>query len=424
MVSHGGKPDLQPIPLQEGSIEIGRDALLHILGDAFADTAMSRVHATVAFDDKVWSIADRGSRNGTFVDGERVSVCTKAAPQVLRIGHTIFVVFADLTAIEPATIMVEGGVVVGPRLRRAWNEIARLARSGRVLHLTGETGSGKELAAHHYHRSAAQAGGPLVAANCATIPAQLAERLLFGARRGAYSGADSDSEGYLQAAHGGTLFLDEIGELELGVQAKLLRVLETQEVVPLGATRGRKIDFRLVSATHQDLLEKVRKKEFREDLYYRIAQPVVTLPPLRDRVEDIPWLIDHTLREANAVAHWSLVEAALLQQWPGNVREFVGALRRAVGNAQAEPPSKQVRGSHLVSNQSGALVESAEMDSHTPVTASRSSRAVSAASVREALKSEHGNVSAAARRLGVHRTQLNRLLQKFKIDAKSFEHAD
>src|SRR5262249_55632284 len=160
---------------------------------------------------------------------------------------TLFLLCADLRPFVRARVEVLHDLVVGPRLRRVWDEIAAQRAN---LHLTGETGAGKELAARHFHRSGPTPDGPFVAVNCATIPAAIAERLLFGARRGAYSGADSDSEGYLQAADGGTLFLDEVAELEAPVQAKLLRVLETREVLPLGATRPKKLDLRVCSATH------------------------------------------------------------------------------------------------------------------------------------------------------------------------------
>src|SRR5262249_30230012 len=205
---------------------------------------------------------------------------------------------------------------------------------GSTLHITGETGSGKELAARRFHETGPRPDGKFIAVNCATIPAALAERLLFGARKGAYSGADTDTEGYVQAAHGGSLFLDEVAELELAVQAKLLRVLETREVVPLGGSHGKKVDVRFCSATHGGLRARVADGRFREDLFFRIGRPEVRLPPLRERAEEIPWLVQAALE--GATAHVSLVERALACAGRGNTRELALETREAARPAASE----------------------------------------------------------------------------------------
>src|SRR5262249_47131898 len=194
----------------------------------------------------------------------------------------------------------------------------------------------------------ASAGGPLVAVNCATIPEALAERLLFGARKGAFSGADADSDGYIQEADGGTLFLDEVAELSLAVQAKLLRVLETREVLPLGASKPRKIELRFCSATHRDLRAHVAAGKLREDLYFRIATPRVTVPPLRERPEEIPWLLQAEVsRIAPSLAlHVSVVETCLLRGWPGNVREILAEIRSAAQTALSAE-SQRLEARHL-----------------------------------------------------------------------------
>ena len=152
--------------------------------------------------------------------------------------------------------------------------------------MRGESGSGKELASASFSRAASRGGAsPFIGVNCAAVPAGLAERLLFGARKGAFSGATGDVQGYIQAADGGTLFLDEVAELDLRVQAKLLRVLETREVLPLGATRAERVELRVCVAAHADLAEQVTAGRFREDLYYRVGRPVVRIPPLRERLD-------------------------------------------------------------------------------------------------------------------------------------------
>jgi len=325
------------------------------------------------------------------------------AARVLRCGDSLFLLCADLRPFLRARVEIVDGAVVGPRLARTWDEIASIAARGQIVHITGETGSGKELAARQFHRAGAHPAGKFVAVNCATIPAPLAERLLFGARKGAYSGADVDSEGYVQAAGGGTLFLDEIIELDAAVQPKLLRALETKEIVPLGASQPRKVDFRLCSASHAGLKERVAAGRFREDLYFRIGRPEVSVPPLRERAEEIPWLVQTTLG-MDARAHVSLVERALVTPWPGNVRELDLEVREAARRADAEG-SQAVEARHLEVARTAAEA--------TPA-------ARGAAPTREelvaALGAHDGNVAATARALGVHRTQLRRWLERHGIE--------
>ncbi len=162
-----------------------------------------------------------------------------------------------------------------------------------------ESGAGKELIAHTFHQSGPTREGSFVSVNCAAIPAGIAERLLFGARKGAFSGIEKDCEGYFAAADTGTLFLDEVGDLELSVQGKVLCVLETGELLPLGANRPRRVQLRICTATHNDLRQRVQTGAFRADLYFRIGIPEVIVPPLRSRREEIPWLMTLAL-EATA----------------------------------------------------------------------------------------------------------------------------
>ncbi|MFP2913649.1 sigma 54-interacting transcriptional regulator, partial [Pyxidicoccus sp. 3LFB2] len=204
-----------------------------------------------------------------------------------------------------------------PHLGAVLERVAPAAAAGETLLITGESGTGKELAARAYHQSGPNARGRFVAVNCAAVPASVAERLLFGSRRGAYSGAEADTDGYLQAADKGVLFLDEVAELSPEVQAKLLRVLETREVMALGAFRAQPVDVRVCSATHKDLRAAASAGQFRADLYYRLAQAEVHLPPLRERLEDVPWLLAHALKGTPAPAlHATYVEACLSRPGP------------------------------------------------------------------------------------------------------------
>jgi transcriptional regulator with GAF, ATPase, and Fis domain len=340
---------------------------------------------------------------------------------VLRAGDTLFLPVADVRAFVAHPIESVNGIVLGPTLHRVFDSISRVAASSSVLHIQGETGVGKELAARHFHERGPRARGPFVPVNCAAIPAPVAERLLFGVRRGTYTGADTDAEGFIQAADGGTLFLDEIADLDLNVQGKLLRTLELGELLPLGAAKARKVDVAFLSATAAPLEERVATKAFRQDLYFRIARPLVRVPPLRDRLEEIPWLAADVVRIAGAPAqlHVSFVEAALCRAWPGNVRELLAETRVAV-QASREDGSEIIRAGHLAPG-AGALFEQALAARPTEADLARERQRIQ---LVEALRREGGNVAAAARRLGMHRTQLRRVLLRLGIDAHAIGARD
>jgi transcriptional regulator with GAF, ATPase, and Fis domain len=404
-----GGPVCRPVAL-EGPLVVGRDAGR---GLALQDDSVSRQHAEVAFDGARWTVRDLGSRNGTFLDGERVERPASAqAPRVLRAGQTLLLLVPDVARLQ-ARVVVEDGVVAGPALQEARGAIARHAAEGRHLLLSAESGTGKELGARLFHQRSPRSRGPLVPINCAGIPATVAERLLFGAVRGAYSDARADVRGYFQEASGGVLFLDEVGELELPVQAKLLRVLETLEVLPLGASRSEPVDVQVVFATHRDLLAAVGAGTFREDLYYRIADPQVRLPPLRERPEEIPWLIAAELRRCapGLTLRSRLVEDCLLRTWRGNVRELLAAVRSAASAAQAAG-EELLTGAHLAPEPGAAATA-------PPTPAPPADlKSMDRADLERVLAESGGNVSAAARALGVHRTQLYRAIKAHGIRAE------
>lgn len=341
LVFSGTWPHLLPILLPRGSLGLGRDELSRL---RIEDDRVSRRHVAVERDAAELRVRDLGSTNGVFLNGKRlpaqaVAVVEPGKVAVLRIGRTLFLLVPDVAPYQQAldVPLVREGIVAGPALHAVHKQVAAIARSGQGLFLRGESGSGKEITARIYHQASPRCAGPLVAVNCATIPKELAERLLFGAVRGAYSGAVADAEGYLQAARGGTLFLDEVAELDLAVQAKLLRALETREVVPLGGTRPQSVELGLCAATLRNLRQAVTAGTFREDLYYRIGRPEVRLPPLRERLEEIPYLLQKTVRDtAGLMLSPAVVEACLLRPWPGNVRELCVEARTAATLAAAE----------------------------------------------------------------------------------------
>jgi len=224
-----------------------------------------------------------------------------------------------------------------PALRVVLDQAERVATTDATVLIQGETGTGKELIAHAIHNASPRSGQPLIKLNCAAIPFDLLESELFGHERGAFTGAIAQKIGRFELADKGTLFLDEIGDIPLALQPKLLRVLQEQEFERLGSGRTHRVDVRLVAATHQDLERMVKRNEFRSDLYYRLNVFPVTLPPLRDRREDIAPLVEHYVelfchrmgKSIDTIPE-EFVEACKSYSWPGNIRELQNVIERAV----------------------------------------------------------------------------------------------
>jgi DNA-binding NtrC family response regulator len=234
----------------------------------------------------------------------------------------------------------------------------RLKDSQIDILLTGESGTGKDLLARSLHYQSARKDGPFVAVNCAALPEQLLESELFGYVRGAFTDARTDKKGLFVEAHGGTLFLDEVGELPLSVQAKLLREIEDKEVRPLGATKGEKVDVRIMAATNRDLRRAVADGKFREDLFYRLNVIELHLPPLRERPEDVPLLIQHVMENSTQPTRVKRISSEALRvllnhSWPGNVRELKNTLERALVLCQGEEISIEDLPPHLTAAKGG-----------------------------------------------------------------------
>ncbi len=301
-------------------------------------------------------------------------------------------------------------LAISPSLAPAVAPLARAAATSLPVLLGGESGTGKEVIARALHRASGRPG-PLVAENCAALPAELLEAELFGVRRGAYTGAHRDRPGRFRAAHGGTLLLDEIGELPLPLQAKLLRVLEEGRVRALGDDRPRAADVRVIAATRADLPRMVREGTFREDLYWRLAGLEVVLPPLRERREDLPWLATALLGRVAGEGlgpgrHLSADALAVLERhrFPGNVRQLLQVLRRAAILARSPLVSAGTVRAALGGGGSGP-------PGHDPLAAER-------ARIREALAEAGGNKSRAARLLGWSRQRLYRRIAAVGLDVR------
>ena len=297
--------------------------------------------------------------------------------------------------------------------------IGKLARSQAPIYISGESGSGKERAARMIHELGPRGGGPFVAVNCGAIPENLMESEFFGARKGAFTGADADREGFFQAAHGGTLFLDEVGDLPLSMQVKLLRVIQEKKFRRLGDTAETAVDVRILSATHQNLKAMVEAARFRQDLFYRLNVIELRMPALRERSEDIPHLAQvllARLADASGVAVARLSEGALnalrAYAFPGNVRELENVLERALALCSGD-----------VIEADDLLLDPADIGDTSPTEPETPGGAplrdyldrVERHVIEEALEKTGGNRTAAARALGVTFRSLRYRLERLGI---------
>ncbi|HEX7232360.1 MAG TPA: sigma-54 dependent transcriptional regulator [Candidatus Binatia bacterium] len=282
--------------------------------------------------------------------------------------------------------------------------------------IEGESGTGKELIARAIHANSSHASGPFVAVNCAAIPETLLESELFGYVRGAFTDARKDRSGLFREAHGGTLFLDEISELPITLQTKLLRVLEDKEVRPLGANQGEKVDARVLSASNRNLEELVRSDKFRRDLYYRLNVIRIELPPLRERGDDVPILLQHFVEKFAAGAKRQVdgIEPEALAalknyDWPGNIRELEHAIERAVFLGTGSRIGLEDLPPNVVANGQSSVVLAQAVRRQLTL------RDLEREYVAKVLEATNGNKTEAAKILGVDRTTLYRKLEEYKL---------
>jgi transcriptional regulator with PAS, ATPase and Fis domain len=301
-----------------------------------SDSTVSREHLRIQLSPNGVHLRDEGSRNGSWIGGVRIADVTLTSDTVLEIGGTSVVVRIESGPLDlPLSQSAQFGTALGVSnaMRHLFAILERASASDVTILLEGESGVGKEVLARGVHEKSTRIGGPFVAVDCGAIPAGLIEAELFGHEKGAYTGAVEARKGVFEQANGGTLFLDEIGELPLELQPKLLRVLEQREVRPLGSSDvARPVNVRVIAATNRRLAEAAHKNEFRRDLFYRLAVARVTVPPLRDRPEDIIPLAKEFLRTTIGDPHAELPVdlAAMLEtyKWPGNVRELRNVIDR------------------------------------------------------------------------------------------------
>ncbi|MEX1366518.1 MAG: sigma-54 dependent transcriptional regulator, partial [Nannocystaceae bacterium] len=312
-------------------------------------------------------------------------------------------------------------------LRRTLELVA--AQQTVAVLITGESGTGKEVAARAVHELSHRAKGPFVVVDCGALPPTLIESELYGHERGAFTGADRARVGAFESAAGGTLFLDEIGELPLDLQTRLLGVIERRQVQPLGSSKVRPIDVRLVAATNRDLRREVNRETFRADLYFRLAVIAVHMPPLRDRPEDVPLYVESFLADQAAAGFAFTIDPGTVEQlarrpWPGNVRELRNVLERAAALGEVDPPAGDPMLPPVVApDPDDPLASAAAFDVRVdPAVPFKTGKALligryEKAYVELLMREHEGNITRAARAAEIDRVYLLRLLDKFEMRA-------
>jgi len=301
-------------------------------------------------------------------------------------------------------------------MKDVFDKIQRAAPVDSTVLILGESGTGKELVAQALHHNSPRKKGPFVAVNCAAVPATLVESELFGHVRGAFTGATDRRMGRFEQADAGTLFVDEIGDFELGLQAKLLRVLETFTVTPVGGHEDHKVDVRVLTATSRDLRKMVEEGKFREDLFYRLNVVSITLPPLRDRPDDIPILVEHFLRQiceqkhttARRISHEAM-QRLESYRWPGNVRELRNTLESMLVLADGEVMTERDMPDRVLA---GAMPSTSSTEIPSGLTMDELERLA----IARALQQCSGNRTHAAGRLGISVRTLQRKLRQYDLE--------
>jgi len=382
-------------------------------GVRLSDPAVSRFHAELRRCPGGILVVDHGSTNGTFAGAVRIERAIVPAGTVLGVGDTLLRV-TDAAPVEVELHAAEAlGGILGrsSAIRRVMAQIARAAQSDVSVLVFGETGTGKELVARALHDLGPRRAAPFVTVDCGALPPALLASELFGHERGAFTGADRAHVGAFEAAAGGTVFLDEIGELQPAVQATLLGALERRRVRRLGSRSELPIDVRVVAATHRDLRAEVNRGGFRLDLFYRLAVITLAIPPLRERTDDIPVLVEHFLRDAGwdapveQLVSPAAMEALTRLHFAGNVRELRNLVEAAV--AMGEPPD--VAGAPVAS---GAEAFATDLALPYKEARARLLDDFEARYVDALLARTGGNVSAAARTARMTRSHLSELLAR------------
>jgi DNA-binding NtrC family response regulator len=424
-----------------------------------SDPTVSRYHCKIRQEDTGYVLIDQRSTNGTFINNVRIREAFLSPGCTIQVGQCKLKFNArdEKVDLVPSARDQLGSIIGGhAKMREIYAIIEKIAPTATTMVIEGQTGTGKEVVAQTIHKLSPRVKGPLIVFDCGAVPPNLIESELFGHEKGSFTGAVMTRQGLFEMADGGTLFLDELGELPIDLQPKLLRVLEQREIRRVGSSKPIKVDVRIIAATNRDLEDAVRAGRFRQDLFYRLSVVRIKLPPLCERVEDIPLLVSHFLKNQSynlrpdGSPRVTGVSPAALQAmqayaWPGNVRELVNAVERAVsfcdgdviepadlpdhirdvrgepgayasghtmearprapeGEAAPRPPSDLVSGDMTFKDAKEQWVSSFERDY-----------------IISLLKRHGGNISHAAREADIDRKYFRKLMKKYEIDAQAVD---
>jgi transcriptional regulator with PAS, ATPase and Fis domain len=383
------------------------------------DRAVSRRHAALEMDSIGVRLIDLDSTNGTWVNGVRIrdaylspsgaAAAAGSGAATVQVGSTALRVELDGTShVLPASEDASFYRIVGasPEMRRLYPTFARLAATNVPVLIEGETGTGKEALAESLHEASPRKAGPFVIFDCTTVAPSLVEAELFGYERGSFTGAETTRKGLFEDADGGTLFLDEIGDLDLALQAKLLRALEKSEVRRIGASKWNRVDVRILAATRRDLDREVQARRFRDDLFYRLAVARVELPPLRRRQGDVS-LLARTFWVMLGGDEGKLPPDLILRfeqyGWPGNVRELHNAVARHLAIGEFSPFDRDAAGATPAATREDFIEAMLGTATPLPIARQQMLQAFEQRYVRRMLELHKGNVSRAAAASGIGR---------------------
>ena len=399
------------------------------------DKTVSRNHLEIEYSSDSFLLRDLDSTNGTYLNGSRVKEAYLTPGDTIKVGNTTleFNAFDEKVKIEPSQSEIFGELVGKSRkMRQIFSILEKISPTQATVIIEGETGTGKDLVARAIHHHSARKAQPFVVFDCSAVAPNLIESELFGHERGAFTGAVKSRRGAFEAGIGGSIFLDEIGELTLDLQPKLLRALEQREIKRVGSNAAAKIDVRVICATNRNLRKEISETRFREDLYYRLSVVKINLPPLRDRPEDIDFMIEHFLKSApyNKLPDGALKvtkindEAIKLlhrYQWPGNVRELHNVIERAVSFVEGQ----EITRSHLdfifsELEHGEERTERMPVDTDVPFKDAKQQIVESFEKeyLAELLQRHNHNLSKASREAKIDRKHLRNLLKKYNIPSK------